>query len=476
MFFEKDNSVPSKSVFFNADSNEEYSFNSINTEIEKFGEYFRLNGKGLVFLLCNQSVSTLIGYLASLRSGHAVLLTEDSQNNELKSQLIEKYRPEFVLVPENGQFHFEGYTFLNCLSSVRFYKRNTMEHSEVFADTALLLSTSGTTGSHRFVRLSYQNIQVNAESIKEYLNISSNDVAITSLPISYSYGLSIINSHLFAGAQIVFTGSSLMQKEFWEYLEKYRCSSLSGVPFTFSMLERLRFERKDLPHLKTLTQAGGRLAAEKIKHFADIAKMKGMKFFVMYGQTEASPRISYIPPENLVEKCDSVGIAIPGGKISVIKEEGKVCAPNEIGEIVYQGPNVMLGYAESRECLEKQDEQKGTLYTGDLGYKDEDGYLYITGRKKRFIKVFGLRINLDEVEAMLESEVGCSVACIGSDDKLILIVETKDPEESKKIKHLVSKKYSLAQSVIQVKDSDAIPVTQSGKRDYNLLVELHNPT
>jgi acyl-coenzyme A synthetase/AMP-(fatty) acid ligase len=337
----------------------------------------------------------------------------------------------------------------------------------IFSDTAVLLSTSGTTGSPKLIRLSYSNLQANAEAITQYLGITSDETPVTSLPLSYSYGLSVVNSHLLAGSNLLCTNASLMTKDFWEQFTKHRCSSFAGVPFSYAMLERLRFEQMTL--LRTITQAGGRLAPEKIRLFADIAKRKDFRFFVMYGQTEATARISYVPSERLCDKIGSIGIPIPGGHLALQQNGQVITAPHQEGELVYTGPNVMLGYAESRASLALGDEQQGTLYTGDLGHRDADGYFYVTGRLKRFVKIFGLRLNLDEVEKMLESALGRPVACVGTDDVLHVTVESPSDHDVQEARTRVTSLYKLHYSAVDVRRIESLPVTTSGKKDYHAI-------
>ncbi|MFJ5767801.1 AMP-binding protein [Lysinibacillus sp. NPDC093210] len=323
-----------------------------------------------------------------------------------------------------------------------------------------MLSTSGTTGSQKFVRLSYDNLRVNAESIIDYLQINKNERAIMNLPLSYSYGMSIVNSHLLAGASILLTDESVLEKSFWEFVKKHKATSIAGVPFTYQMLQRIGFTKMELPYLKTMTQAGGRLNEKLVKHFAEYAKEQNKRFYIMYGQTEAAPRISYIPYEKVLEKSSTIGIAIPGGKLSI---------DAETEELIYKGANVMMGYAENLADLANGYELNGVLYTGDTAIVDKDGYFTITGRIKRFIKLFGLRINLDDVEKKLEEELQIPLACTGSDDKLIVAIEQVDCVEQ--VKEALERLYKLHKTAFKIKVIDEIPRFASGKTDYMKLKE-----
>ena len=284
-------------------------------------------------------------------------------------------------------------------------RRDTRDIS-LHPNLALMLSTSGSTGSPKLVRLGHRNVASNAQSIAEYLGLSAAERPITSLPMAYSYGLSIINSHLAVGATLVLTSRGVLEKDFWSAMAEYECTSFAGVPYTYQMLLRVGLLKKSLPSLRTLTQAGGRLDPSYIEQVRTIASERGWSFYVMYGQTEASPRISYVPPAELHRKVGSIGIPVPGGSLEVDPD----------GELVYSGPNVMLGYAQCEADLCKGDELGGVLKTGDLGRRDEDGFFYVTGRRSRFLKMFGQRFSLDEIENELASRLHSPVACRGSDD------------------------------------------------------------
>ena len=334
---------------------------------------------------------------------------------------------------------------------------------------AILLTTSGSTGSFKLVRQSYKNITSNTNSIIEYLKLDSTERSISTLPMHYTYGLSIINTHLKVGASLVLTEKTLMQREFWKQLKEFRVTSFGGVPYTYEMLEKLRFFRMDLPHLKTMTQAGGRLGLGLHKKFAEYALKNGKKFVVMYGQTEATARMSYLPPEKSLEKAGSIGIAIPGGEFSLVgKNSEPITEPKTQGELVYRGENVTLGYAKCVGDLAKGDERSGVLKTGDMAKFDEDGFYYIVGRKKRFLKIFGSRVNLDEAEQLLRLEfedIDC--ACCGVDDKMYVFINKQ--EKTDDVLKFISSKMSLHHSAFRVLHVEKIPRNESGKILYPAL-------
>ena len=288
-----------------------------------------------------------------------------------------------------------------------------------------------------------------------------------SLPMHYSYGLSIINSHLISGARILLTEKSIVEKKFWDFLKEQKATSFSGVPYTFETLYRLKFFDMRLPHLKILTQAGGKLKKDLSLAFAKFCLKKGKKFFVMYGQTEASPRMSYVPPNLSVKKNGSIGIPIPGGKFELIDEKGnQIDKPNKIGELIYIGPNVFMGYANSSKDLGKNSVRSGKLFTGDIAKRDKDNFYYIEGRKTRFVKIFGRRVSLDSLELILQDNFGQCI-CIGNDEKITILSKKKDKKDV--IIKFISDLVKINIKVLDFKHIIDIPKTSSGKINYKYL-------
>ena len=365
---------------------------------------------------------------------------------------------------------------MNVVYSAHRYKLLKTDYPkeyEMYSDLCLLLTTSGSTGSPKLVKQSYTNVEVNAKSIVKYLEIDTTERPISTLPMNYTYGLSIINSHLFVGATILMTDKGLMQKEFWSFFKEYEATSFGGVPYTYEMLDRLRFFRMDIPSLRYSTQAGGKLTPELHKKFAENALAKGIKFIVMYGQCEATARMAYLPANKSLEKYGAMGIAIPGGKFHLIDTEGKeIQKAHETGELVYEGENVTLGYAECGDDLIKGDERNGILQTGDMAYFDEDGYYYIVGRKKRFLKIYGNRVNLDEIDRMIKTEFeNIDCASSGVDDHLYIFVTEEDI--AKQVKEFVVKKTGINRQAFSTIVIDEIPKNDAGKTLYKELKKYY---
>jgi len=422
--------------------------------------------RSLVLCLCKNSLGSLLGYTAFLNAQIVPLMLDESVDREALDNLIEVYNPEYFWVPSEISRNFDHCVSIHSSFDFTLLKNTFGCKHVLHKDLALLLSTSGSTGSRKLVRQSYQNLKSNTESIVEYLEIGHKDRSITTLPMSYTYGLSIINSHLHAGASMIFTSKTLVQKEFWQQLKTYNATSFGGVPFTYEILNRLKFFRMDFPSIKVMTQAGGRLTAELQKKFASYAEETGKRFYVMYGQTEASPRMSYLPYKKSLEKCGSIGIAIPDGKFFLINEENKkITDCNTVGELGYTGKNVSLGYAEEAKDLAKGDENQGVLLTGDMAKVDKDGFYWLVGRKERFLKIFGNRINLDETENILKTRF-CDVdlACSGVDDKIHIYVT--DNKIVGDVRQYLSNKMGLNHIAIIVKYINEIPKNESGKTAY----------
>ena len=433
---------------------------------------FLKHENSLCLILTENNYNSLLPYLTVLDTSNAVMLLDEKINNEFLNNIINIYKPEFIFCPLNRSLQEYELTEIKINDySFYLYQRSSFTQNNQLLKTKLLLSTSGSTGSSKFVRLSAQNINSNAASISQYLNITEYEIAITSLPMHYSFGLSVVNSHLFAGGSLVLTNETVVQKNFWEIFKEYNCTTFSGVPYTYQILNKLKLIEQDIPSLRYFTQAGGHLVSSIKKYFYDLAKKQSNKFIVMYGQTEATARISYVPFEKLGHKIDSIGITIPKGFLN-ISNEIDIIDDKEIGELVYEGPNVMLGYANKKDDIFKDDELSGVLYTGDLGYKDSEGYFFVTGRKKRFIKLYGNRINLDDVERLIENKNKINCAVTGDDNSMLVLLENLNDKKVYKILNDLSNELFIHHSSIKGKSVPRIPVSANSKKDYKKIEDL----
>ncbi len=421
--------------------------------------------KKLVVIVCENRYEAVVGYLSVLQSNGAALLVNKSLSADLLQQIINRYQPHYIWKAVEG----EKDSPCQQVGDYGLFALANNIGTQIHPSLSLLLATSGSTGSPKFVRLQEKNVSSNAASIAEYLALDSSERPITTLPMAYSYGLSIINSHLLVGAAILLTESSLMEKSFWRFLREQQATSMSGVPYTYEMLERLRFSKMELPSIRTMTQAGGKLSPKLAKYFVGAATEKSIQLYIMYGQTEATARISYVPADTVQEKYQSIGKPIPGGELFIDAENQELTQEAGIeGELIYQGSNVMMGYAESAADLMKGDELAGRLITGDIGRVDEDGFFYVTGRVKRIIKMFGNRVNLDHLDHFI-AENGYNGVSGGQDDNLRVAIVGE--EDIAVIKKKIVKTFKFNHHAVDVFIASEIPRSESGKILYGQLFE-----
>lgn len=376
------------------------------------------------------TVDFVVDYLAALADGHPVLLLAEG-DLERHAHLAAEYVPD-----STGELH---------------------------PDLALLLSTSGSTGSPKLVRLSRDNLLANARSIADYLDLLPGDVGVTTLPLHYCYGLSVLHSHLLAGASVVLTDLSVSRPAFWDLVRDHGVTGVAGVAHTYALLDAIGFGTEvlpSLPHLRYLTQAGGRMAPAVVREYAELAGAHGIDLFVMYGQTEATARMAYVPPELVVDHPDVIGVPIPGGHL-------RIDGDGDVGELVYSGPNVMLGYAHRRADLARGAEHV-ELRTGDLARLTPEGMFQVVGRLDRQAKVLGHRVDLDRVETVL-SDAGLPARVIAEPEVLWVFTLGDRPCERARARDTVSRTVGLHGAAVRVVAVDRLPLTAAGKPDDGAL-------
>jgi len=419
----------------------------------------------LAFQFCTNSVSAVASYLAFLAERIPLGLGEPAV--ELRTRVISAYSPTALVVP-GTETAPEDYELVGDLSGgeLKLWRRRSGGYPVTpHADLALLLATSGSTGDAKFVRLSHSNLCANARSIAGYLSLQPGELAAQSLPFHYSYGLSVLNSHLIAGASVALIRHSFMRPEFWEAVGEHGCTSFPGVPYMYETLQRLRVNPFRRPGLRTLTQAGGHLRPELVGHFHKFAAEAGGRMFVMYGQTEATARISYVPAERLAEKAGSIGVPIPDGELwleSVDDESG-------VKQLFYRGRNVMMGYATCPTDLAKGDELRGVLATGDLAECDADGFFRLNGRLSRQAKLFGKRINLASVENEVEKQFSLRTVAIESGESLKIFLEAASEADADRVRLHLASLLGVPPVALRPITIDHLPLTASGKKDYKAL-------
>ncbi len=447
------------------------TYKELNAEADALAK--AVGRRCLTFSLCRNEIGSILGYVSFINNDIVPILLNANLEENLLQNLLLTYEPAYLWVPEDLKGQFAGMSMEFEAHGYCLLKTGYEKDYPLYDELALLLTTSGSTGSPKFVRQSYTNVLANTKSIVEYLELDETERPITTLPMNYTYGLSIINSHLLVGATLLVTDKTLMQKEFWTFFKEKEATSFGGVPYTYEMLDRLRFYRMKLPSLRTMTQAGGKVHPDLHEKFARYAEEQGKHFVVMYGQCEATARMGYLPAEKAVEKKGSMGIAIPGGTFHLIDAKGaEVTEPHITGELVYNGKNVTLGYAECGEDLIKGDERGGVLETGDMAQFDEDGYYYIVGRKKRFLKIYGNRVNLDEVDRLIKGKFNIEVASAGVDDHMYIFVTV--PDYTEQIREFITSKTKLNPAAFKVLVIDEIPKNDSGKTVYKELSKYYS--
>lgn len=402
----------------------------------------------LVLLEAVNEPASIIAYLGLLRAGWPIILVAEGGGAD-DSSIVQTYAPNLIVRRRSQGWQAD----LAAHDAV-----------EMHPDLAVLLSTSGTTGAAKLVRLSAQNLQANAMAIASYLNVQADDRAITTLPFHYSYGMSVLHIHLLRGAGLVLTEGSLVDPDFRTLAQRTGVTSLALVPTQFELFKNTDW----LPQLRYITQAGGRLDPVLARHFAEMASVEGWQLFIMYGQTEAAPRMSYLPPSDAVDWFHTIGRPIPGGSFRLIDADGvEISGSGVPGELIYEGQNVMLGYALARSDLAAP-AGPPVLYTGDIAERLDNGYYRIVGRASRFIKLFGLRIGLDEVETHLRNK-GYRVYASGMDVRLVLFVQ--DASDREELRTAVAQWLKLPMNAVLVEPLQQVPLLPSGKVDYRALAQ-----
>ncbi len=424
------------------------------------GFHDALPQRTLIFILSQNDLGSMLGYLACLQNKVVPLIISLNTDTDLYNRFVEMYHPEYLWMPDKATNEKMGETIYRAYGYSLV--ETGLQAPPLYEELSLLLPTSGSTGSPKLVRHSYRNLEANAENVKQLFQLDSKQRAMASLPIHYTMGRSVIDSHLKAGATILLCGKSLLDKKFWIRLKEERATSFTGVPYSYDLFAKLHFERIDLPDLEIITQGGGKLSEKMFTFLADYAERNNKKFIATYGQTECSARMAYLPYQLAKHKICSIGVAEPNTKLSIIDSDGVESYEGEAtGEMVFRGENVTLGYATCADDLKKGDENNGIMHTGDIAHRDIDGCYFIVGRMKRFLKIYGLRISLDEVESLIKGAFSVDCVCLGTDELLrIMITKSSLIEE---VREFVVEKTHLFRKAIEVEYIEKIPRNEAGK-------------
>lgn len=406
--------------------------------------------RALCFMLVDNNVNSVEWVMASLITRKLVPLILNAKTDEaLYNHLLETYKPAYIW--QNGVL-----------------TRTDNPITPLYAELSHLLPTSGSTGSPKLVRHKYDNIEAAGLNISTFFELKETDRPLMVLPLYYTMGLSMVFSHLKVGATVLITGRNMTDPVFWKFIKEEAATSFTGVPYSFQILNLMRFFRMDLPALELLTQGGGKMERGLNLKFAEYCRDHGKRWIATYGQSECTARMAWLPAKWAIEKAGSIGIAVPNGELSLIDSGGNtITTPHTEGEMCYRGKNVTLGYARCLDDLELGDERNGYIRTGDLAYFDEDGCYYIVGRMGRFLKLFGMRVGLDECEQIIASNCQTESACVGTDEKMIVYIT--DASKTQAVKEALVEKTHIVATSFEIRVIPEIPKNEAGKKMYSKL-------
>jgi len=467
---------------------EEMSYSELYCDTLRLARFIRENygENNNILLAAPNSSFFLVAYLAIMKSGNVCVPLNPSIEENNLSFIVDLCKAKIAFVAPS----LSANPLWNMLETVYDAVPEVgkgendlsmnLFHEEDFDEDRLaeIIFTSGSTGEPKGVMITHRNIIANTDSIIEYLKLTGDDIIEIVLPFYYCYGLSLLHTHLKVGGSVVFNNNFMFLGAVINDMKKYKCTGFSGVPSHFQVLLRKSksFKTDDFPDLRYVTQAGGKLHKVFIKEFTE--SQPDITFYVMYGQTEATARLSYLPPEYLEEKLGSLGKAIPGVTLELIDDKGQpLKEAGVVGELVAKGDNIMKGYLgdEKETAATLKD---GWLHTGDLAYQDEDGFFFHTARRKEIIKVGGRRISPKEIEEVIVTIPGvidCSISAI-FDDILgealkaeVVVADLKDPNMvDTAFKKLCGEKLALEKIPQVFEFSSRMKVAATGKKTKSL--------
>lgn len=435
----------------------EISYTELISEINRVKNY--IDQRSIVFCLTDNNIESVIAYISTIEADAVPLLLSAEIDNILLDRLIEEYKPQYIISRCNNE-NFYKYKKMFDFFTFSVYKTENSQY-KINENLQLLLTTSGSTGSPKLVRHKKGNIESNSLNIAMSFGWDENEIGLMNLPLSYTMGLSTINTHLFLGATCVMTNASPISKKYWDLLENKKITNIVGVPFSFELLDKLKFTKYNFPFLKSICQGGGKLSKELFDKIASYALKQDIKFFATYGATETTARMTFLDPDKAIKKTQSIGKAMPLG-ITYLTD-----TKENKGELCFQGPNVAMGYANTKKDLELGDTWLGVYKTGDIVEIDSDGDMFIVGRKKRFLKLSGHRISLDDTENLIKNELGYNVVCVGNDKKMSIFLEMDRNNSIDEIKNFLSRKTGLNHAFFDVHLEENILRKDNGKVDYS---------
>lgn len=419
--------------------------------------------RSLFFILTRNDVGGIAMVMSIILSGNVPLILSENTEPNLLENLKNTYRPQYIIKPSDGE---DNCSIMNHFGYAVEYTGASM--CKMYTELSHLLPTSGSTGSPKLIRHKYDNIEAAGLNISTFFELTASDRPLMVLPLHYTMGLSMVFSHLKVGATILITDRSMTDPRFWKFIKDERATSFTGVPFSYEILDKMRFTRMKLLDLTLLTQGGGKMATDLNLKFAEYYRDNNKKWIATYGQSEGTARMAWLPPEYAISKVGSIGIAVPNGRLMLRDTDGNIINKSPAsGEMCYIGKNVTMGYARCREDLALGDERNGFLPTGDIAYRDADGFYYIRGRMGRFLKIYGNRIGLDECEQIVKPNIQGECACAGND--ALLIIYLTDSGDFESAKNALVEALHLPANVIETRVIDALPKNEAGKILYSKL-------
>lgn len=439
---------------------QQFTYADLINDVKNFEFFFK--EKKLIIILSDNCYEFIACYVAAIKNKQAIILVDKNINTEDLKKLINNYSPDFIF--SNSERVIKNFEKKIMFKNYCFSINKKKKFFSITDNLSLLISTSGTTGENKYVKLSEENIYDNTSKISKALNISFKDRAITTMPPFYSYALSILNTHLENGASIILNKYSIIDKKFWNLFNKFKPTNFNGVPYIYEILDKIGLKKLNNNFLNYLTQAGGYLDENLKKKILNYCKARKIKLYIMYGQAEASPRISIMPYKLLEKNLTSVGYPLNGGSIKIINKKFNELKKLYEGEIIYKGKNVFMGYSNNFKDLKKNIKHNYILNTGDIGYI-KNKLIYITGRKKRIIKIFGIRISLDQLENELKLK-NFNCMCYGNDKKLIVNIKEIASTKKKFLTNLIQKITKLPTQFFEIKFVSKFRRNVSGKILY----------
>jgi acyl-CoA synthetase (AMP-forming)/AMP-acid ligase II len=365
-----------------------------------------LQARDRVLISCGLSPASTLAYLGAMYGGLVPVPVEDRALATSVESLSVKAHAKAVWIAKGCRCDWARQTGVPQLQG-DFDARPA--HSLPPAaceedDLAALMPTSGSTGVPRLVVVSHGNLKANTEAIVRSQHLGTDERAMLIMPVSYCFGASIVHTHLYQGGGVVFDSRFMFPDKVLHAINTYGCTTFAGVPTVYNiLLRRSNLRSIPLPGLRRFLQAGAALSPESVREMCEIVPTA--EFFVMYGQTEATARISYLPPDRLREKLGSAGLPLDNLVVRIVDDEGRELPKGQTGEIQVRGPSVCSGYLDDREATERKF-GNGWLKTGDFACRDDEGYLWIKGRTGEFIKMRGLRVSFAEVESKVAAIPG----------------------------------------------------------------------